>query len=65
MLNIPTMINENNPRTKFSLIDHIWSNFKRGSNHVAGVIDYLISDHLPMFYFFNRSCSKVVEDYQI
>ena len=61
VINIPTMINENNIRTKYSLIDHIWTNFKKGSNHVAGVIDYLISDHLPMFYVFSHSCSEVVK----
>ena len=55
IITIPAKINENNPTTRYSLIDHIWSNFKKGTNHSAGVIEYLISDHLPTFYFFSKS----------
>ena len=55
IINIPTVFHENNPITKFSLIDHIWSNFKKGSCHLAGVIEYPITDHLPMFYIFSNN----------
>ena len=51
---MPAKINENNPVTKYSLIDQMWSNFIAGSNHISGVIDYLITDHLPIFYFFHN-----------
>ena len=46
----PTHLTPDNPITKYSLIDHIWSNFVVGSGHRSGVIDYFISDHLPIFY---------------
>ena len=59
IINIPTVFHENNPITKFSLIDHLWSNFHVGSNHVSGVIEYLISDHLPLFYIYNFNSSPV------
>ena len=61
IINIATKINENNPITKYSLIDHLWSNFKKGYNHTSGVIDYLISDHLPIFYFFSNSYNFISE----
>ena len=59
ILNIPTVFHESNPITKFSLIDHVWSNFHSGSNHVAGVIEYLITDHLPLFYIFDFDNSPI------
>ena len=52
MINLPTVINENNTITKYSLIDQIWTNFDRHVNQLSGVIDYLITDHLPIFYVF-------------
>ena len=54
MINLPTVINENNTITKYSLIDQIWTNFDRHVNQLSGVIDYLITDHLPIFYVFSK-----------
>ena len=57
------MIHENNRVSKYSLIDHIWANFKKGKEHLSGVIDYLITDHLPNFYMFSNNykfASKIV-----
>ena len=54
MVNLPTMINENNVVTKYSLIDQIWVNFSSYVSHCSGIIEYLISDHLPMFYVFSK-----------
>ena len=61
VLTIPTMIHENNVVTKYSLIDQIWSNFKKGLHHLGGVIDYLISDHLPMFYIFSCNFKPILK----
>ena len=36
----------------FSLLDHIWVNFKRGCDHLAVVIKTTISDHYPILYIF-------------
>ena len=55
VLTLPCMINENNRINKYSLIDQVWSNFKKGKDHISGVIDYLISDHLPNFYMFSNN----------
>ena len=54
VINLPAMFNPNNPITKFSIIDQIWTNFKRGCNHTSGIVDFLITDHLPLFYFFTN-----------
>ena len=53
VITLPAKINENNHLTKYSLIDQIWSNFTSGREHISGVIDYLITDHLPIFYSFH------------
>ena len=52
IITLPAKINENNNLTKYSLIDQIWSNFTSGRDHISGVIDNLITDHLPIFYAF-------------
>ena len=52
LLTLPSMINENNSISKYSLIDHIRSKFQKGKDHISGAIDYLISDHLPNFCVF-------------
>ena len=54
VINLPAMFNVDNPITKFSIIDQIWTNFKRGCNHTSGIVDFLITDHLPVFYFFTN-----------
>ena len=54
VITLPAMINENNRVNKFSLIDHIWSNFKVGHHHFSGILKFLISDHLPIFYIFKN-----------
>ena len=53
VITYPSMFHANNPTTKFSLIDQIWVNFVIGSNHLSGIINHLISDHLPTFCMFN------------
>ena len=62
LINIPAKFNENNPITKYSLIDQIWCNFGHELNWVSGVVDYLITDHLPIFCLFN-SVQSVKSNY--
>ena len=39
------------------MIDQFWANFKKGSCHLSGVIEYPITDHFPIFYIFsNNNC---------
>ena len=57
VINLPSIFHENNITTKFSLIDQIWCNDGSGTHHQSGIIEYPISDHLPMFYVF-RNFSK-------
>ena len=45
--------------SKFSLIDHIWSNFKIGSSHLSGVVEYCQTDHYPIFYTFKQNLDLV------
>ena len=40
-----TVINENN---------QIWINFSNWVSHCSSIIEYLITDHLPMFYVFSK-----------
>ena len=54
IVNFPTVINENNVITKYSLIDQIWINFGNWVSHRSGIIEYLITDRLPMFYVFSK-----------
>ena len=46
-------INPENPITKYSIIDQIWSNFLEGCNHRTGIVTWELTDHFPMFYVFN------------
>ena len=48
IINKPTHLNQNDI-TKSSLIDHVWSNFLEGSDRLSGIIDFPLSDHLPVF----------------
>ena len=60
----PSKININNITSRFTLIDHIWANFKSGINHVSGVIHNCITDHFPVFYSFqllNRISAKTIK----
>ena len=49
IINKATHYTPNNPITKFSLIDQIWSNFICGPIIFSGTINYMITDHLPIF----------------
>ena len=63
VITLPSKINPGHVTTPYSLIDQIWSNFKEGRAHLSGVLDYSITDHLPIFYFFkhgNETESKYV-----
>ena len=42
----------------YSIVDHIWSNFKHGTNHLSGVIHSIITDHFPVLYMFNYNQKK-------
>ena len=53
VVTLPAKFNPDNPVTKFSLIDQIWTNFTIGDKHKCGIINYPISDHLPIFYIFS------------
>jgi hypothetical protein len=56
----PTRITEENPITKFSLLDQIWCNFSV-NDLISGVIDCELSDHLPS-YFIMVTDSVSLED---
>ena len=55
VINKATIFHPNNSITKYSLIDQIWCNFFTGTNHFGGIIEFQISDHLPIFYAFQNS----------
>ena len=52
VINIPAKFNETNMITRFSLIDQIWSNFHQGHKWLSGVLNYSLTDHLPIFLTF-------------
>lgn len=52
LISLPTRYSPNNPLTKFSLIDHIWSNFSPDNKFEAGVVEFEVADHLPIFCSF-------------
>ena len=58
----PTKLNPNNPITKYSLLDQIWTNFIDGSDHTSGIIHFSITDHFPVFYIF-KSYYKCVSQF--
>ena len=62
VVTIPTKINNNsfNNVTGFSLIDKIWSNFKLGCSHKSGVINFQLTDHLPIFYVFKTNVLNLI-----
>ena len=39
--------------TPYALLDHIWSNFKIGHNHISHILHLPITDHFPVSYIFN------------
>ena len=51
-INYPTKHNPNNIITTYSLIDQIWTNFVP-TKPKSGVIEMIISDHLPIFLSFS------------
>ena len=55
IINKPTIFHESNPITKYALLDHVWVNFNHGSNHMSGIVEFAISDHLPVFYMFSHN----------
>ena len=58
----PTRLNNNiNAINQFSLIDHIWSNFKTGFDHASGIIECSLTDHFPIFYLFREKLDKIVK----
>ena len=57
VINIPTKVNLNNNITRYSLIDHIWTNFRLSDDHLSGIFNYFITDHFPIFYIFRNSFS--------
>jgi hypothetical protein len=59
VITVPTRFSPDNSITKFSLLDHIWSNCILGCNHRSGAIDYEITDHLPVFYIFSAGPSNI------
>ena len=58
----PTRLNENiNSIIPFSLVDHIWCNFKHGFCHISAVIKTAITDHFPVLYMFKLKLSNTVK----
>lgn len=55
LITLPTRLSPNNPITKYSLLDHIWTNFSFTDTLVSGVFDFELSDHLPVYCTFNYS----------
>ena len=49
----PAKINGTNTANNYSLIDQIWTNFKKGSDHLSGIINFPLTDHMPIYYYFN------------
>ena len=62
IITIPTKINDSlfNTVTEFSLIDQIWSNFRLGCSHQAGVVNFQLTDHLPVFYVFKTNILNLI-----
>ena len=58
MINRPAKINEENPITKYSLIDQIWVNFLDSQNFNSGIILYKLTDHFPIYYSFKNNSIK-------
>ena len=61
IINKASIFHPQNTITKFSLIDQIWTNFIKGTDHIAGIINYQISDHLPIFYAFKNDFIRVIK----
>lgn len=59
LINIPTRFSPENPITKYSLIDHIWSNFTPDNIFNSGVIEYEVTDHLPVYCYFGSVPEEV------
>ena len=53
----PTRCNlsTNNLFNNCTLLDHIWSNFKSGFDHLSAVIQCSITDHFPVLYIFRNN----------
>ena len=64
VVTLPAKFNENNHITPFSLIDHIWTNFKTGTNHESGIVLFSLTDHFPIYYMFRDNCNAVVKTIQ-
>ena len=47
--------------TRYSLIDQIWANFHEGCFHSAGVVEFPLTDHFPVFYLFNKGITHGVK----
>ena len=50
----PAKINDTNTANNYSLIDQIWTNFKKGSDHLSGIINFPLTDHMPIYYYFKN-----------
>jgi hypothetical protein len=57
----PTRFSQDNPITKYSLIDHIWSNFSLNPDHFSAIIDCEITDHLPIIYAFQLKDTPTIK----
>ena len=66
LINLPTKFNPNNRITEFALLDQIWTNFIPLMPK-SGVIEETITDHLPIFSFFNvkAPCGETISSYRI
>lgn len=51
----PTRMSPENSSTKLSLIDHIWLNFIPHDNIQSSVLEFEVSDHMPVLLKFNIS----------
>ena len=57
-INCPTKYNYDNIITPYSIIDQIWTNFVP-INPNSGVLEIMITDHLPTFLFFSSKIQEI------
>ena len=52
VITLPAKFNDDNLITKYSILDQIWCNFDNPHGQFSGIINFLLTDHLPIFYVF-------------